>query len=125
MKTKSILILAALTVSLAACNKSKSTEAVPVNVVTVEEVVPEPETPAVDPAVALKEFKAFAKSYGEAFNNITKNPGNYSKLAGQVQSKVAEIEAIKENFTPAQLKEYDKALKIIKDVNSGGTKKKK
>ncbi|GHT46256.1 hypothetical protein AGMMS49965_23720 [Bacteroidia bacterium] len=87
MKTKSILILAALTVSLAACNKSKSKEVVPVNVVTVEEVVPEPETPAVDPAVALKEFKAFAKSYGEAFNNITKNPGNYSKLAGQVQSK--------------------------------------
>ncbi|GHT02021.1 hypothetical protein AGMMS49525_04590 [Bacteroidia bacterium] len=125
MRTKNILILAVLAVSLAACNKK--TEVAPAtDVVEQEVVVAEPvvETPALKPADALKEFKAFAKSYGEAYNNITKNPGKYTELAGQVQTKVAELEAIKDKLKPAEVKEYEKAKKIITDVNSGGTKKK-
>ena len=71
----------------------------------------------------LKDFQAFAKEYGEAFNNIAKDPQKYTKLAGQVQLKVADMERLKVDLTPAQLKDYEKALKIILDVGSGGTKK--
>ncbi|MDR0834437.1 MAG: hypothetical protein LBN93_09705 [Candidatus Symbiothrix sp.] len=128
MRTKNILILAVLAVSLAACSNKKTEGAATCCEKAdsaVVEVAPVVETPVLAPADALKEFKAFAKSYGEAFNNLTKDPNKYTELAGQVQAKVAELEAIKDKLKPAELKEYEKAKKIITDVNSGGTKTKK
>jgi hypothetical protein len=125
-KISMILFAVVLMVSFAACNGAKKenpTETVETE--TVDETVA-PETPAyVEPAPAevLKAFQEFAKEYGEAFNNITKDPGKYSKLASQVQEKVADMERLKVNLTPAQIKDYERALKIITDVSSGGTKK--
>ncbi|GHT46997.1 hypothetical protein FACS189440_06290 [Bacteroidia bacterium] len=124
-KISMILFAAVLMIAFAACNGTKKTEEVAI----VEEAVvetPAPETPAYvepTPAEALKAFQDFAKEYGEAFNNITKDPQKYSKLAGQVQQKVADLERIKVDLTPQQVKDYEKALKIITDVSSGGSKK--
>ncbi|MDR2058409.1 MAG: hypothetical protein LBP83_09070 [Dysgonamonadaceae bacterium] len=81
-----------LMVSFAACNgaeKTEPTETVEIGLVT---EVAAPETPApveLSPAEVLKAFQEFAKEYGEAFNNITKDQGKYTTLAGQVQKKVA------------------------------------
>jgi hypothetical protein len=127
MKQISMILFAAfLMVAFAACKKAQTTEAT-TETPAVEAVVPEePAKPAYvepTPAEALKAFQAFAKEYGDAFNNITKDPGKYSKLVGQYQQKVADMERIKLDLTPAQLKDYEKALKIIKDVNSSGVKK--
>ncbi|MDR0412992.1 MAG: hypothetical protein LBH61_04230 [Dysgonamonadaceae bacterium] len=112
-------------VSFAACNETKKTGAENGSE-AVETEVAAPEAPApveVAPAEALKAFQDFAKEYGEAFNNITKDPGKYTRLAGQVQEKVTGMERRKAELTPAQIKNYEKALKIITDVNSGGSKK--
>ncbi|GHT49237.1 hypothetical protein AGMMS49982_02270 [Bacteroidia bacterium] len=143
MKAKSILLLAVVTMSLAACNKTKkadsASECCAKDTTTAccakkdtaaccaKDTIAcaKAEAPAVVPAVALKEFKALAKSYGEAFNNISKNPKKFQELAVQVQTKAAEIASISDQLKPAQLKEYEKALKLIADVNAGGTKKKK
>jgi hypothetical protein len=125
-KISMILFAAVLMVSFAACNGAKKTE--PTETIETEKVteVPAIETPdpvELAPGEALKAFQEFAKEYGEAFNNITKDPGKYTTLAGQVQKKVVDMERLKGDFTPAQLKDYEKALKIITDVNSGGSKK--
>ncbi|GAP72005.1 hypothetical protein SAMD00024442_21_56 [Candidatus Symbiothrix dinenymphae] len=144
MKAKSILLVAAVAMSLAACNKTKkadsASECCAKDTTTAccakkdtaaccakkdSIACAKAEAPAVVPAVALKEFKALAKSYGEAFNNISKNPKKFQELAVQVQTKAAEIASISDQLKPAQLKEYEKALKLIAEVNAGGTKKKK
>jgi hypothetical protein len=125
-KISMILFAAVLMVSFAACNGAKKTDpAEPVETEFVTEVsTPEMPVPVeLTPAEALKAFQEFAKEYGEAFNNITKDPGKYMALAGQVQEKVADTERLRADFTPAQVKDYEKALKIITDVNSGGSKK--
>jgi hypothetical protein len=127
-KISMILFAAALMVSFAACNGTKKAEEAPA---VVEETVVVEETPAVEtpavaeptPAEALKAFQDFAKEYGEAFNNITKDPQKYTKLSGQYQQKIADMERVKVDLTPKQVKDYEKALKIIADVNSGGSKK--
>ncbi|MDR0682734.1 MAG: hypothetical protein LBG15_12950 [Dysgonamonadaceae bacterium] len=125
MKKISMILFAAVwMVSFVACNGAKKTE--PVETIETETVTEAPETPALvelTPAEALKAFLEFAKEYGEAFNNITKDPGKYTTLAGKVQEKVADMERFRVDFTPAQIKDYEKALKIITDVNSGGTKR--
>jgi uncharacterized lipoprotein YehR (DUF1307 family) len=121
-----ILFAAVLTVSFAACNGAKKADSEKSGETEVVTEVSAPEAPVLvepTPAEALKTFKEFAKEYGEAFNNITKDPGKYTKLAGQVQEKVADMERLRVDLTPAQVKDYEKALKIITDVNSGGTKK--
>jgi GTP cyclohydrolase III len=126
-KIAMILFAAGLMVSFAACNGAKKTEEAVEPVTTVDETQA---TVAADtatyveptPAEALKAFQEFAKEYGEAYNNITKDPGKYTKLASQVQQKVADIERLKVNLSAKEIKDYEKALKIITDVNSGGKK---
>ncbi len=121
-----ILFAVVLMVSFAACNGGKKAEEAAETIETeVVEEVATPEAPAYvepTPAEALKAFQEFAKEYGEAYNNITKDPQKYTKLASQVQGKVADMERLKIDLTPAQLKEYERALKIITDVNTGGKK---
>ncbi|MDR0799339.1 MAG: hypothetical protein LBN18_06245 [Dysgonamonadaceae bacterium] len=117
----------ALMLAFVACKDAKKAEAV-VEETVVEAVDPAKVEPAVEavkvaPADALKAFKEYAKSYGEAYNNIAKDPQKFSQLATQLQTQSAEIEKYKADFTPAQLKEYERALKIIIDANTGGTKK--
>jgi hypothetical protein len=119
-----ILFAVVLMVSFTACNGAKKTEEAAPPTEEVVEEVKAPETPVVEPtpAEALKAFQQFAKEYGEAFNNITKDPQKYTKLASQVQEKVADMERVKINLSAKEVKEYEKALKIITDVSSGGKK---
>ena len=118
-----ILFITALLLSFAACKSDKKAAVAapePVTEVVVEEAPPVVE---LSPAEALKDFTAFAKEYGEAFNNIGKDPQKFQKLAGQYQQKVADMARYQVKFTKAQTQEFDKAMKIIRDVNTGGTKK--
>ena len=120
-KISMILFVTVLLLSFTACKgDKKAAEATETEAPVAEETPPVVEP---TPAEALKAFQVFAKEYGEAFNNISKDPQKYSKLAGQVQGKVADMARYQVDFTPAQKKEFDKAMKIINDVNSGGTKK--
>jgi len=122
-KISMVLFVAVLMVSFAACGGEKKTEEATVTeTVVVEETTPEPAPVVLTPAEALKEFQAFAKEYGEAFNNLTKDPQKFSKLASQVQGKVADMERLKVDLAAKELKDYERALKIITDVNSGGKK---
>ena len=120
-----ILFVTAFLLPFAACKGDKKAEEGAIETTTTEVVEEVVAPPVVEPtpAEALKAFQAFAKEYGEAFNNLTKDPQKYSKLAAQVQQQVADMERFKVDFTPAQVKEYEKAMKIILDVSSGGTKK--
>ena len=122
-KISMILFVTTLLLSFTACKGDKKTteatdEVVETTVVEETPVVAEP-----TPAEALKDFQTFAKEYGEAFNNMSKDPQKYMKLAGQVQGKVADMARYQVDFTSNQKKDFDKAMKIINDVNSGGTKK--
>ena len=116
------LFAAVLMVSFAACGGGKKAEEA-VEIIETEVVEEAPVAPAYvepTPAEALKAFEEFAKEFGEAYNNITRDPQKYTRLAGQVQGKVADMERLKVDLTPAQLKTYERALKIITDVVSGG-----
>ena len=124
-KISMILFVTALLLSFTACKvdkKAPETTETPTEVVETP-VVEVPPVVELTPAQALKAFQTFAKEYGEAFNNMMKDPQKFQKLAGQVQEKVADMNRYKVDFTPAQKKEFDKAMQIIRDVNSGGTKK--
>ncbi|MDR0866316.1 MAG: hypothetical protein LBO74_15505 [Candidatus Symbiothrix sp.] len=127
-KISMILFAVVLMVSFTACNGAKKTEeAVQTEVVDeATQVTTATEEAAAyvepTPAESLKAFQAFAKEYGEAFNNLTKDPGKYTKLAAQVQQKVADMERVKVNLKPNEIKDYEKALKIITDVSAGGKK---
>jgi hypothetical protein len=120
-KISLIIFVAALMVSFAACNGSKK-ETAPEVSAPVEEVKA-PETPApkaADPTPdeAIKAFAAFAKEYAEAYNNITKDPSKFTKLGGQIQEKVADMERLKVGFNAKQVKEYEKAKDLLKQVNN-------
>jgi ABC-type glycerol-3-phosphate transport system substrate-binding protein len=125
-KFSMILFAAAMTVAFAACSGGKKEETkaqeqpaatapAPADSTKVAEV-PQEE----DPATALKAFIAYAKEYAEAHNNIAKDPNKYTKLARQSQQKVADMERLKEKFTKKQVEEYQKALDVIKKVNTAG-----
>jgi hypothetical protein len=115
-----MLTVTALTISFVACNGTKKAED-PANVPATETVQQEEQSEATlvepTPSEALKAFQAFAKEYGEAFNNIMKDPQKYTQLASLVQGKVADMERIKTQLTVKELKDYEKALKIITDVS--------
>lgn len=122
-----IVFNVALITSFAACTQSKTGETQVESVAkevteAVEEVKQEvvEEIPAVKPAEALKAFQTYAKEYVESFNNITKDPAKFSKLAGQLQGKVTEIEKIKSTFSKKQLDDYQKARDLINKVNNAG-----
>ncbi|MDR2682422.1 MAG: hypothetical protein LBB64_00955 [Dysgonamonadaceae bacterium] len=124
-KISMILFATLLLVSFSACKGDKKAEEAVQEPATEIVAPPVEEAPAIvpTPAEALKAFQAFAKEYGEAFNNLTKDPQKFQKLAGEVQQKIADMERLRVDLTPAQVKDYEKALKIITDVNSGGTKR--
>jgi len=124
-KISMILFVTALLLSFTACKADKkAAETTETTTEVVEVVVPEaPPVVELTPAQALKDFQAFATEYGEAYNNMIKDPQKFQKLAGQVQLKVADMARYQVDFTAAQKKKYDEAMKIIRDVNSGGTKK--
>jgi hypothetical protein len=134
MKKISIMILAlAGMIAFATCTGSKTnnetatdeaaapaTEAVQAPVA--EE--PAPAAPAVTPAEALKTFTAYAKEYGTAFNNLAKDPKKFQDLALKLNDQIAAITPHVKDFTTKQKADFDAAMKIIKDANSGGTKTK-
>ena len=125
-KISMILFVTVLLLSFTVCKVDKKAEEATETTTEVVEAPVAEETPAVpelSPAEALKAFVAFAKEYGDAFNNMMKDPQKYQKLAGELQLKVADMAKYQANFTQAQKKEYEKAMKIISDVSSGGTKK--
>ena len=126
-----IIFTVALITSFAACSGAKKEEnkaKEPIENVdkeapeAVEEVKPEvtEEIPAVKPDEALKAFQAYVKEYAESFNNIMKDPAKFSKLAGQLQEKVSEMEKIKVSFNKKQLADYQKARDMINEVNNVG-----
>jgi len=126
-KFSAILLAAALTVAFAACSGSKKEEAkapetpestvvTPTDSATVQEqAVPQEE----NPAESLKAFAAFVKEFAEAHNNVAKDPNKYTKLARQVQQKVADMERLKEKFTKKQEADYQKSLDLLKQVTTG------
>jgi CHASE3 domain sensor protein len=127
-KTLFIFLAVATTWLFTACTGVKKTEEAPATEPEKTEVQPVVETPApveLAPAEMLKAFQAFAKEYGEAYNNVVKDPQKYTTLASQVQEKMADMERIKGKLTTSQIKEYDKAMRIIRDVSAGGSKPKK
>ena len=116
-----LLVTVILTIAFTACSGAKKTEAANNEVAeTVEVSDPQPEAPVLSPAEMLKDFKEYAKAYGEAFNNITKDPNKYSELARQSQKRVEEMEKIKTELDKKQSEEYQKSLDIVLKVNRGG-----
>ena len=127
MKKISLLFVTViLMTALAACSGAKKNDVSanqPVESEAVEAVTvsdPEPEAPVLTPAQMLESFKEYAKTYAEAFNNISKDPKKYSELAGQSKKKVEEMEKIKDKLNKKQSEEYQKALDIVLKVNRGG-----
>jgi hypothetical protein len=121
-----------LIASFAACSQTKKGEnevkdAVESAAVETTQVVEEMKQEAVPedvkPDEAIKAFQAFAKEYGEAFNNITKDPAKFSALAGQLAEKVAAMEKIKSGFSKKQAADYQSARDLINKVNTAGEKK--
>jgi len=119
-----ILFALVLFVSFSACNggskKAEQEEVVEETIVVVDEVVPQEEVVEKTPAEVLKAFSEFAKEYAEAFNGLPKTITKYQELAKQSQEMIAEVSRAKDGFNAKQLKEYEKALELISNVNKGG-----
>lgn len=126
-KISVFFVTAILLIAFTACTGAKKTEA-PAEQPSItdslkEAVVAEPivePAPVLAPAEVLKGFQAYAKEYGEAFNNLTKDPKKFTELSKQYQQKISEVEQIKSQLNPKQLKDFQTALDIIIKVNSGG-----
>jgi len=124
-----IIFSVALFTSFAACSGAKkednkvkeAVEAVAPDTTTTQAAV-QATVPDVKPDEAIKAFQAFVKDYATAFNNITKDPGKFSALAGQLQDKVTAMEKIKSTFSKKQLADYQAARDIINNVNTAGKK---
>ena len=124
-KISLFLVTAILMIAFTSCSGAKKTEAPaeePAKSEVVETVAVEsqPETPALSPAEMLKNFQEYAKAYGEAFNNLKKDPKKFSELSGQSQKRVADMEKIKSELNAKQLQDYQKAIDIVLKVNRGG-----
>jgi len=132
MKKVSIFFVTAiLMVAFAACNGAKKTDAPaeqqPVKTDSVTNVAPAAAQdsiaaaiPALKPADMLKNFQAYVKAYGEAYNSIAKDPKKFTDLATQSQQKVAEMEQIKGQLNQVQLQAYQKAVDLLIKINKGG-----
>jgi len=139
-----VIFSVALLASFAACSGTKKEEKSEVKEQAVETVAPDtakkaavetvvPDTtkkaaveavvPAVKPDEAIKAFKAFAKEYGDAFNNVAKDPAKFSKLANQLNDQLAVINKIKPSLSKKQIADFEAAMKIINEVNAVGKKK--
>jgi len=133
-KISVFFVTAILMVAFTACNGAKKTEAPaeqqPVKTDSITNVTPAasqdstvaatPATPAASPADMLKSFQAYVKAYGEAYNNIAKDPKKFTDLSGQSQQKVSEMEQIKSQLNPVQLQTYQKAVDLLIKINKGG-----
>jgi len=129
MKKISVFLLSfVLVIAFTACNRTKNTKAPaeePVKTVVAEKVEepappPPPPAPVLSPAEMLKDFQAYAKAYGEAFNNIAKDLKKYQELAKESQKRVADMEKIKDKLNAKQKQDYQKSLDIVLKVNRGG-----
>ena len=125
-----VIFSVALLASFTACSgtkkeentvKEKAVETVAPD--TTKAVVEAAAVPEVKPDEAIKAFKAFAKEYGDAFNNIGKDPVKFSALANKLNDQLAVINKIKPSFSKKQLADFEAAMKIINDVNAAGKKK--
>jgi hypothetical protein len=119
-KTCLILFASALIVSFTACNNVKKTEeSAPVAPETTETVPQEEVAPPVvkTPEEALKDFEAYVKEYAEANNNKLKDIQKYQTLAMRSQQEVADMERLKIDFNKKQLARYEKAKKLIEEIN--------
>jgi len=128
-KISLFLVTAIFMIAFTACTGAKKTDAPtdqPVKsdsiaqVVAVDTTAVVPAAPALTPAEMLKNFQEYAKAYGDAFNNLVKDPNKFSELSKQSKAKVDEMEKIKGGLNPTQLKTYQKALEIVLKVNRGG-----
>ena len=122
-KISAFLFTAILVMVFVACNGAKKTEASAEDSVkndSIAQVIPESAAPQLSPAEMLQDFQEYAKAYGDAFNNITKDPKKFTELSGQSQKRVADMENIKNELDAKQLQDYQKALDIIIKVNKGG-----
>jgi len=122
-KISAILFTAILVMAFVACNGAKKTEAPAENPVkndTVVQVAPEPAAPQLSPAEMLKDFQTYVKTYGEAYNNIAKDPKKFIELSGQSQKRVADMEQIKSQLNATQMQAYQKALDLVIKINKGG-----
>jgi hypothetical protein len=126
-KVFSFFVTAILMVAFVACTGAKKTEAPAEQAVKTDTVAkavePQPaapEVPAKSPADMLKDFQAYAKSYGEAFNNMTKDPNKFMDLSKLSQKWVDDMEKVKDQLTPKQLQDYKRACDIVFKVNKGG-----
>jgi cell shape-determining protein MreC len=104
------LFAAALAVSFSACSNSKKEEKAP----EVKQETPAKPQEAVAPVEKTPEeivadFKKFVKDYEEALTNKATDAEKLSKLAGQMQQKIADLERLKIDFSDKLVKEYDEA----------------
>jgi len=127
-KISVFFVTAILLIAFTACSGAKKNEApaeqpVKSDSTTVQITVSDPVTPAapaLSPAEMLKNFQDYVKAYGDAYNNIAKDPKKFTDLSGQSQQKVTEMEQIKSQLNPAQLQAYQKAVNLLIKINKGG-----
>jgi hypothetical protein len=105
--------------SFTACNNAKKTEESTSEVETAEIAPQEEVAPPVvkTPEEALKDFEAYVKEYAEANNNKLKDIQKYQTLAMRSQQEVADMERLKIDFNKKQLTRYEKAKKLIEEIN--------
>jgi len=132
MKKISIfLFTAVLVIAFTACNGAKKAEAPAATsvendsienvVATTDSVVATESTaPTLSPAEMLKDFQAYVKAYGEAYNSIAKDPTKFTDLSSQSQKRVGDMEQIKNQLSAKQQQDYQKALSIILQINNRG-----
>jgi ABC-type glycerol-3-phosphate transport system substrate-binding protein len=122
-KTCLILFASALMFSFTACNNAKKTEeSAPAAETTVTTETTPPQEEVAPPVVktpeeALKDFEAYVKEYAEANNNKLKDIQKYQTLAMRSQQEVADMERLKIDFNKKQLARYEKAKKLIEEIN--------
>ena len=126
-KISVFLFTAVLIIAFTACTGAKKSDAPVENPAandSIEQAAAsepsEPAAPVLSPTEMLKEFQAYAKAYGEAFNNISKDPKKYTELSGQSQKRVTEMEQIKGELNARQLQDYQKARDLVIKINNGG-----
>jgi len=123
-KILTFLISVFFIIAFTACNGTKKTEApaaAPIKSDSIAQVAStDSVVPTKSPADMLKDFQDYVKSYGDAFNNSAKDPQKYITLAGQSQKRVAAMDQVKDQLTPAQLQDYQKARDLIIKINKGG-----
>ena len=120
-----LLVTAIFMIAFTACSGAKKTEApveepVKTEVTEVVETTEVQEAPVLTPAEMLKSFQEYAKAYGEAFNNISKDHKKFSELSKQSTTRVEEMEKIKGELNKKQLADYELCKEIILKVNRGG-----